>query len=285
MIELVQSSPSENLGGFMAMLGFTAAFYLVFSQLREQVCTSICPYGRLQGVLLDRNSIVVAYDHQRGEQRGKIRKGQDRADTNLGDCIDCKQCVVVCPTGIDIRNGTQLECVNCTACIDACDSIMDRVGYDRGLIRYASEANISDRVPFKFTGRLKFYTIVLTLIVGLLVTLLVIRSDVEATVLRTPGMLFQDREDGTVSNLYNYKVVNKTSHDVPFEFRVEGVDAKIELVGDLLPAPSEAVAEGALFIVMDKEDITKMSTKVKVGIYRGDKKLQTIKTTFLGPAK
>ncbi len=282
MLALVQSPPTENIGGFTAMLGFTAAFYVVFSQLREQVCTTICPYGRLQGVLLDRNSIVVAYDHQRGEPRGKIRKGQERG--SQGDCIDCKQCVVVCPTGIDIRNGTQLECVNCTACIDACDSIMDRVGYDRGLIRYASEANISDQVPFRFTGRLKFYSVVLTVIVGLLVSLLLLRSDIEATVLRTPGMLYQDREDGTISNLYNYKVVNKTSNEVPYEFRVEGAEATIELVGELRPVSGESVAEGALFIIMNKEDIEKMSTKLKVGIFRGDERLQTIKTTFLGPA-
>ncbi|MEQ9021750.1 MAG: 4Fe-4S dicluster domain-containing protein, partial [Pseudomonadales bacterium] len=138
---IIDEGPAENTAGFIAMFVFTGLFYGVFSQMREQVCTTICPYGRLQGVLLDKQSVVVAYDHVRGEQRGKFRKGEDRESVDKGDCIDCNQCEYVCPTGIDIRNGTQLECVNCTACIDACDSIMDRIGKPRGLVRYASEEN------------------------------------------------------------------------------------------------------------------------------------------------
>ncbi|WP_300666441.1 cytochrome c oxidase accessory protein CcoG, partial [Fluviicola sp.] len=125
----IQTEPlSQHIGGFSAIIVFTTLFYFVFSYLREQVCTTICPYGRLQGVLLDKNSMVVAYDHVRGEQRAKFKKNENRPETGKGDCIDCHQCVHVCPTGIDIRNGTQLECVNCTACIDACDTMMDGVG-------------------------------------------------------------------------------------------------------------------------------------------------------------
>ncbi|MEQ8238085.1 MAG: cytochrome c oxidase accessory protein CcoG, partial [Cyclobacteriaceae bacterium] len=124
---MILAGPNEAFGGFIAMSVFTALFYGVFGFMREQVCTTVCPYGRLQGVLLDKQSIVVAYDHVRGENRSKLRKGEDREEHGYGDCIDCKQCVYVCPTGIDIRNGTQLDCVNCTACIDACDSIMDRI--------------------------------------------------------------------------------------------------------------------------------------------------------------
>ncbi len=282
-VALVQTAPSENIGGFLAMIGFTGAFYGVFSKLREQVCTTICPYGRFQGVMLDRNSVVVAYDHVRGESRGKYRKNQDRDATSLGDCIDCNQCVQVCPTGIDIRNGTQLECVNCTACIDACDSIMDRIGLNRGLIRYASEANIVDRKPFQFTTRLKAYTGVLVVLIGVMVTLLVMRSDIEATILRTPGMLYQKQDDNKVSNLYNFKVLNKTLSEVPFEFRLENVKGEITMVGDLLPVEGQSVGEGALFIHLDRSELTGMSTKVKVGVYAQGKKLQTINTTFLGP--
>ncbi len=281
-IELVQTPPSENLGGFLAMLGFTGAFYGVFAKLREQVCTTICPYGRFQGVMLDRNSMVVAYDYVRGETRGKIRRGQERE--NLGDCVDCNLCVSVCPTGIDIRNGTQLECTNCTACIDACDSIMDKVGFDRGLIRYASESTIADGTPWKFTPRLRAYTVFLTLLTVFLVSLLVLRTDVETTVLRTPGMLYQEPEEGKVSNLYNFKVVNKTTNDIPYTFRVEDAKANIEIVGELKPVKSQEVSEGAMFIIMNTEDIEKMSTKIKVGVYSGEEKLETIKTTFLGPA-
>ena len=282
MVKLVQTSPAENLGGFVAMIGFTGAFYGVFSRLREQVCTTICPYGRLQGVLLDRNSMVVAYDHKRGEERGKIRKNVARE--GLGDCIDCKQCVVVCPTGIDIRNGTQLECINCTACIDACDTIMDKVGFDRGLIRYASESTIADGKAWQFTPRLKAYSAVLTLLAGALITLLVIRSDIDATILRTPGMLYQEPEPDKISNLYNYKVVNKTTEEIQYDFRIEGEEGKIQVVGELLPVPGQEFREGAMFVVFDRDRSKKLSTKFKIHVYSGERKLETIKTTFLGPA-
>lgn len=122
-IEIVSKPPSENLAGFMGLVGFTGIFYFIYAKFREQACIAVCPYGRLQGVLLSKESIVVAYDWIRGEPRGFLKKNAE-VRTNTGDCIDCKLCVHVCPTGIDIRNGTQLECVNCTACIDACDDVM-----------------------------------------------------------------------------------------------------------------------------------------------------------------
>ena len=181
--ELVQAGPGIEPIGFLSMVLLTGAFYGVFGFMREQVCTTICPYGRLQGVLLDRQSIVVAYDHVRGEPKGNFRKNENREEAGKGDCIDCKQCVYVCPTGIDIRHGTQLECVNCTACIDACNSIMDKVDLPRGLIRYASEQNIADKLPFRFTGKMKAYTTVLVFLIGFLVTLMVMRSDFETTIL------------------------------------------------------------------------------------------------------
>jgi cytochrome c oxidase accessory protein FixG len=143
----------KHLTTFVILLVFTGVFYFIFAWFREQVCIIVCPYGRLQGVLLDNNSINVAYDFVRGENkngRAKFRKGQDRTADGIGDCIDCKQCVLVCPTGIDIRNGTQLECINCTACIDACDMVMDKIEKPRGLIRYASEDQIENwsKIPF-----------------------------------------------------------------------------------------------------------------------------------------
>jgi cytochrome c oxidase accessory protein FixG len=144
---------------------------LYFAWFREQVCIIACPYGRMQGVLLDNKSINVAYDHVRGEGengRKKWRK-EDRTAAGYGDCIDCNQCVVVCPTGIDIRNGTQLECVNCTACIDECDTIMEKVGLPKGLIRYASEDEIVNKEKFKLTTRMKGYIVVLTILVGVLI--------------------------------------------------------------------------------------------------------------------
>ncbi|MEQ9404063.1 MAG: cytochrome c oxidase accessory protein CcoG [Cyclobacteriaceae bacterium] len=285
MQEIITEGPLENTGGFIAMIVMTGLFYGVFSRLREQVCTTICPYGRLQGVLLDRQSIVVVYDHERGEVRSKFRKNEDRDAVGKGDCIDCKQCVYVCPTGIDIRNGTQLECVNCTACIDACDSIMDRLGKPKGLVRYASEQNITDKLPFVFSGRMTAYTTVLVVLIGVLVSLLIIRSDFETTILRTPGMMFQEREDGMITNLYQLKMVNKTN--IAMDIRLELMEPKgaIEMIGSSLILEKQGIGEGAFFVAINPEDLEKMSSKISIGVYSGNELVETVKTKFLGPAR
>jgi cytochrome c oxidase accessory protein FixG len=281
---LMAAGPAEETMGFVAMVVFTGLFYGVFSQMREQVCTTICPYGRFQGVLLDRKSIVVAYDHERGEERSKFRKGEDREAEGKGDCIDCGQCVQVCPTGIDIRNGTQLECVNCTACIDACDSIMDKIGKPRGLVRYASEENIAEKKSFVFSGRMKAYTTVLSLLVGVLVVLLLIRSDFETTILRTPGMMYQEREDGSITNLYQVKMVNKTNESHPVEFELMEPKGKIEMVGDNIYLEKQGIGAGAFFIVINSENLEGISTDLKIGVYSEGELIETVKTRFLGPA-
>ncbi|MEQ8904144.1 cytochrome c oxidase accessory protein CcoG [Ekhidna sp.] len=280
---IIDEGPAENTAGFIAMFVFTGLFYGVFSQMREQVCTTICPYGRLQGVLLDKQSVVVAYDHVRGEQRGKFRKGEDRESVDKGDCIDCNQCEYVCPTGIDIRNGTQLECVNCTACIDACDSIMDRIGKPRGLVRYASEENIVEKKPFHFTARMKAYSGVLILLVGVLITLLLVRSDFETTILRTPGILYQEREDGMITNLYQVKMVNKTNDAMDVRFELIEPNGRIEMIGGAIDLVEQGIGEGAFFIIMDPKDIEKMSTMATIGVYSGDELVETVETKFLGP--
>ncbi|MEQ9468048.1 MAG: cytochrome c oxidase accessory protein CcoG [Ekhidna sp.] len=282
--EIIQGGPSENTGGFIAMVVFTGLFYGVFSWMREQVCTTICPYGRLQGVLLDRQSVVVAYDHQRGENRAKFRKDENREAQGKGDCIDCKQCVYVCPTGIDIRNGTQLECVNCTACIDACDSIMDRIGKPRGLVRYASEQNIADKKPFQFTTRMRAYSGVLILLIGVLVTLLLVRSDFETTILRTPGILYQEREDGMITNLYQVNMVNKTNNAMDVRFELLEPEGQIEMVGGQIDLAEQGVGEGAFFVIIDPANLEKMSSKIEIGVYSGEELVETVSTKFLGPA-
>lgn len=281
---MVAAGPAVEPFIFLAMTIFTGLFYGVFSKMREQVCTTICPYGRLQGVLLDRQSVVVAYDHVRGEERGKFRKDEDREEVGKGDCIDCKQCVYVCPTGIDIRNGTQLECVNCTACIDACDAIMDKIGQPRGLVRYASEQNISEGKPSVFNGRMRAYTAVLVVLIGVLITLLVIRTDVETTVLRTPGMMYQEREDGTITNLYQLKMVNKTNEDIAVELKLESPDGHLEMVGDNITLKSQGLGQGAFFIVLNPGNLKKMSTDIKINVYTNGELTETVKSRFLGPA-
>jgi cytochrome c oxidase accessory protein FixG len=286
LLEIVTEPPTAHMSGFISILIFTAVFYYVFAIFREQVCTNVCPYGRMQGVLLDRKSIVVAYDYKRGENRGKIRKGEDRATVDKGDCVDCKLCVNVCPTGIDIRNGTQLECINCTACIDACDSIMDNVGLAKGLIRYDSEENIAEgKKGFHWSARTIAYTVVLLVLSTLLTGLLVIRSEVDATILRTPGMMYQQQAEGAISNLYNVKIINKTNLHMPLTLKMEEGKGSIKVVGrDLFELPEQGVAEGAIFLIMNPEDISGVSQKVTIGIYHEDRLLKKVKTKFIGPA-
>ncbi|MCB0791485.1 MAG: cytochrome c oxidase accessory protein CcoG [Flavobacteriales bacterium] len=283
LIAIITEPVARHWGGLVAMLGFSVVFYGVFAFLREQVCTTICPYGRLQGVLLDRHSMVIAYDHVRGEQRAKFRKGEDRSTVGKGDCIDCKACVHVCPTGIDIRNGTQLECVNCTACIDACDHMMDSVGLPRGLVRYASESEIADRKPFRFTTRMKAYSAVLTILIGVIVTLIVMRSDVEATVLRTPGIMYQTQADGRISNLYTFKVVNKTDREMPITFKLLDTPGELQMVGKDVELSGAGLAEGELFIVLDRSELKGMKTTIAVGIFRGNEMIDKVSTSFVGP--
>ena len=261
----------------------TVLLPFVFAFLREQVCTTMCPYGRLQGVLLDRDSTVIAYDHVRGEQRAKFRKNEVREAVGKGDCIDCHACVVVCPTGIDIRNGTQLECVNCTACIDACDHIMDSIQKPRGLIRYASENEIVEARPWRFTTRMKAYSVVLTILLAVVVTLVVTRNDVETTVLRTPGMLYQTQDDGRISNLYQYRLVNKTMHDMPIRLELLGTEGEVRLAGKDIVLQKASQAEGQLFILLDPSDVAGMKTKLRIGVYSGDRLVEETKTVFVGP--
>lgn len=279
--EIIADSPAKHLGGLSSLLIFTGIFYWVFARFREQVCTIVCPYGRLQGVMLDKQSIVVAYDYKRGEPREKLRKNQART---AGDCIDCHQCVQVCPTGIDIRNGTQLECTNCTACIDACINIMDLIGKPRQLITHASEENISEGKSFRVTGRMKSINLVLILLIGCFVALLFTRSNVEATVLRTPGMLYQKKGNNTISNLYNISIINKTDASIPISLKLLEPRGDIRLVRDNLVLPKQGLVEGVFFAEIQKVALQGTTTEIKIGVYSGGKLITTETTKFLGPA-
>jgi cytochrome c oxidase accessory protein FixG len=272
---------SESKGTLISLLIFTSVFFFVYSWFREQVCIVACPYGRLQGVLLDKNSIVVAYDYLRGEPRAKFKKSETRTK---GDCIDCHQCVKVCPTGIDIRNGTQLECVNCTACIDVCDSMMKNVGLPTGLIRYDSENGIANKQKLKITPRIIAYSAVLLVLIGILATLLLTRSDVETTILRTPGMLYQEQPNNHISNLYNIKLVNKTRFELPITLKIESDSGEIKMVGnDKILVDKGNIASSEFFIILDRNQIKKSKTKLEIGVYSGGKKIETVSTSFMGP--
>jgi len=283
VIEIVQKPPAENLAGFIGLVSFTGIFYGVFAYLREQACTLICPYGRLQGVLLDKNSIVVAYDWLRGEPRGKIKKNQPAA-AELGDCVDCTLCVQVCPTGIDIRNGTQMECVNCTACIDACDDVMIKVNRPTGLIRFDSYNGIAEKKKLKITPRIIAYSAVLLLLVVAFAYLILTRESIEATIMRVPGMTYQEQPDGRISNLYNVQLVNKTFEDTPVSFELQGADGEIKIVGENdLILSGQAKKETTFFILLDKEKIKTSSTSFSILVYSNGELIDEIETRFLGP--
>lgn len=288
LIQYVTDGPLNHLSTFISLLIFTAVFYFVFAWFREQVCVIACPYGRLQGVLLDNKSIVVAYDHKRGEKekgRAKFKKNENRAATGKGDCIDCFQCVQVCPTGIDIRNGTQLECINCTACIDACDNMMEAVDLPKGLIRYASEENIEKKAKFKFTPRLKGYSIVLGILTAVLVGMLFIRSEVEARILRLPGQLYERKAENVISNVFTFKLVNKTTADFEnIEFRLLSHQGKIIPVKHSnIIVPGQELTEGTMFIEIPTAALEGEKDKLKIGIYSGDRLIETTSTMFMGP--
>ena len=279
LLKIISDPPSEHLAGLTAILIFSGVFYFVFAKFREQVCTMVCPYGRLQGVMLDQNSIVIAYDNLRGEPRGKIKKG---VENNLGDCVDCNQCVEVCPTGIDIRNGTQLECVNCTACIDACDAIMTKVNRPKGLIRYASKNEIETKVRKLFTPRSIGYTVVLILLLSLLTGLLLTRSNFELSILRTPGVMFQEQPNNKISNLYDLKIINKTFDTLPAKLQLQNIEGEIKIIGSDLIVEPQGVEEAKFLVILDKDKIKQMNTPIKIAVTNNDLVIDVIKTSFLG---
>jgi polyferredoxin len=328
VLKIIKEPISQNAIGFTAMIGFSFVFYGVYARLREQVCTTICPYGRLQSVLLVPDSIVVAYDYMRGEPRGKLRKEKktelkthshhdhDHKHTDkkepckngcadcaacaatasilqniennltpkLGDCIDCKLCVQVCPTGIDIRNGTQLECVNCTACIDACDEVMDKIERPRGLIRYDSLNGIKNGKRKIWTPRAMAYSGVLGLMLLVDIVLLARRSDVDVLILRSPGQMFQKVDDTHISNLYTYQIVNKTNQPMPIHFKIKDDLGKIKLVGNDHPvATKEKIGEGAFFVEMEDKILRGVKTEILIEVYNGEKLVDKVKTSFVGP--
>ncbi|WP_339724346.1 cytochrome c oxidase accessory protein CcoG [Maribacter stanieri] len=288
LIQYITDGPTQHVSTMVSLLIFTAVFYFVFAWFREQVCIIACPYGRMQGVLLDNKSIVVAYDHKRGEAengRKKWRKNENREELGHGDCIDCFQCVNVCPTGIDIRNGTQLECVNCTACIDECDTIMEKVNLPKGLIRYASEDEITKKEKFKFTPRLKGYTAVLIILTGVLVGMMFLRNDLEANILRLPGQLYEHKEGNIISNVFTYKLLNKTTKAVEdVHFELISPKGEIKLVrNDNFDVQPEALAEGTLFIEINAAALSGDKNNLKIGVYSKDKLIETTTARFLAP--
>lgn len=285
VIKIATEPISMHMTGFVSMIIFSFVFYFVFASLREQVCTTICPYGRLQGVMLDKSSLAVYYDFVRGEPRGRIKKNVIEEEPK-GDCVDCDLCVKVCPTGIDIRNGIQLECVNCTACMDACDEVMEKVNRPKGLIRLDSYEGITNDKHKLINKRSIAYSIVLLLLIALESFLFIQRSDVETLLLRTPGMLYQEQEEGIISNLYNYKLINKTANEFEVSFECTNVEnVTFQWIGSPGRTVKNGNAEGALFIKIPKDNLEERKTTLKINVLNNGEKVDEVKTSFLGPIK
>jgi len=285
LLAIMLDNPLDHLGGLFAIIIFTAVFYFVFARFRELVCIVVCPYGRLQGVMLDKKSIVVAYDFLRGEPRGKKQTAEEKkvAPVAHGSCIDCKICVQVCPTGIDIRNGTQLECIGCTACIDACDEVMDKISEPRGLIRYASQEGIEQKTKLTFNTRIASYSFILVALLSILGYLLMTRNIIETTILRAQGLTYQENKNGTVSNLYNVQVLNKSYKAMPVQFKINQQNAQIKMIGKALVVQPGELAESSFFIEIPNKSLTDGSVKLDIEIISEGRVIDHVKTKFLGP--
>lgn len=290
--KLAVEGPIKNMSTFVGLLIFTGLFYFVFAWFREQACVLVCPYGRLQGVLIDKKTIIVAYDYKRGERqkgRAKFRRGIDRIKEGIGDCIDCGQCVAVCPTGIDIRNGTQLECVNCTACIDACNEVMEKVNFPKGLIRYASEENISEKKPFKFTSRMTAYSAVLILLVIALYSFLLMRSDINSKFLREPGTDFKVVNNALITNEFQYNLQNKTKETKQIHFSLAlHKGGTIKVIGgadNIIVQPGKQV-QGKVIITIPQAELSSYKERIKINVMdENNKVLDEYTTSFAAPFK
>lgn len=295
--ELVTDPPSQHLGGLSAMIIFSGVFYGVFAFMREQVCHFVCPYGRMQSVMLDNNSINVMYDYIRGEDRARVgdRKKVEAGKATLadlgfdenasfGDCIDCYQCVKVCPMGIDIRNGTQLECVHCTACIDACDQIMDKIDKPRGLVRYSSENAIRSKERKIINPRVIGYSSVLLALLTIFVVLMSMRTELETTILREPGTLYQELPGNRYSNIYEIKVINKTFDDIEYDLELISPEGVVVSLGNITSISGQSVAEGRFMVQLSEEVLDGLQTELTFRVKSNGKVVETVKTGFLGPA-
>ena len=281
--KIITDSPANHIGSLIAIIIFTTVFFAVFAWFREQVCTTVCPYGRLQGVLLDKNSVVVAYDYVRGEKRAKFRKNDNRVAAGKGDCIDCYQCVNVCPTGIDIRNGTQMECINCTLCMDACDYMMDKVGFEKGLIRYDSEEGIRTKKPWQLSTRAKAYIVLMFAIVGLLAALILTRDEIDMNVLRIKGSTYTKFDEDTYSNVFRATFLNKTNEDHKVRLEVTSGNAEVVIVGGEFTLEKGENMKRELLVKMDEDQLKGTKTPFTIGVYSGNELIDEEEVDFFGP--
>ena len=249
---------------------FTFATFANAGYMREHFCIHICPYGRFQSVMFDKDTLIVSYDYKRGEPRGAQKKGKE--DPNLGDCINCLMCVQVCPTGIDIRDGLQVECIQCAACVDACNEIMDKVGKPRGLVRYNTERQLVENEPSKFLRpRLFAYSTVITLLIAGVVYFLSGRVPLQIDIRRDRNQLSSINTRGLVENTYIVKITNKTQQ--PHEYAVTLAPQKgltMESRFKNIPLEAGESYDFPVSVVGDPEAISKGSTPIQMQVVSVD---------------
>jgi cytochrome c oxidase accessory protein FixG len=278
LMTMIEEGPRQSMEAFAWVASLSVLIYLDASWFREQLCLIVCPYGRLQSLLLDPHSLVVGYDVRRGEPRGKA------SQPGAGDCVDCGRCVAVCPTGIDIRHGLQVDCVACTACIDACDEIMDRLARPRGLIRYASQATLEHHPARPFRPRVLIYAGLALASLCVLLWAVFSHDDFQARLSHLPGAPYAIDND-RLSNAFEVVVVNKSAEAATFE--LSSVDrAGVEVVVPMHEIRLEALATARipLFVTMSRARFGG-SFPVTVAVERvGGTEPKTVKALFLGPA-
>lgn len=283
LYQIVTEPISLHIVGFASIWLFTFIFYGVFAYVREVVCMVICPYGRLQGVLLDNQSLIVAYHEKRGEPRGHLQK--NKTEQLVGDCVDCGLCVQVCPTGIDIRKGTQLECVNCTACIDSCNEVMLKINRPPNLIGFYNQDFIQQQKPFKLGLKAYGYMVVLVVLALVFSSLIYKRQDVETTVLRASGTLYQLKEDGTISNLYNAELINKTNKPIKYVLRSQNPQDSIQFIQHPLVLPKEGTVQVTFFLIKKVSSLNEYKSTVVFEVVANHKVISTANTTFFSQPK
>ena len=282
---IVTDPPAQHVAGLTAITIFSLVFFAVFSRFREQACVLACPYGRVMSSLIDPRTITVTYDSVRGEPRGKRRKDPAAGEPRQGDCIDCHQCVTICPTGIDIRNGIQLECVNCTACIDACNDVMRRIGQPEGLIRMTSDESMRSTRRAGIPWRVSAYAAVWLVLVATVTTLLMTRRDLDVLVLRQPGTLFTMTSEGRIANFYTLQAFNRTSRAVRFSLEVvEPRGAAIRPLGTPDQVGPHGLLEGRFLLEAPPDALAGASTAVRIAVRSDGASVETIETRLLGPS-
>jgi cytochrome c oxidase accessory protein FixG len=288
----VQHSPSAHPVGFGVVMGVTALMFFDFAYFREQTCVLACPYGRLQSVLLDEQSLIIGYDEARGEPRGKAKGGkrglpvvgEGAAARTVGDCVDCRACVNTCPTGIDIRRGLQMECVACAQCIDACDSIMDKLGRARGLIRYTTKAELAGKPRRMLRPRVLVYPVALAVVAVLFTVQVDARTQADVWVLRQEGAPFSLLDDGTVSTPLRIKIENRSK--ATRTYRLELRDPAATRV--ISPRPEYPLAAGAstiapLFVISPRAAFVSGERAAEVVVTDDAGWHRALAVTVLGP--